>query len=143
GELPDQVRALRRMLYCGEWVESHALHVFMLHAPDFLGYSHAFEMARDHPAIVERALHLKKAGNALMRVIGGREIHPINVRVGGFYRAPERADLLALVPQLEGARAFAGEAVDWLAELPFPEMDEAYELVALSDPDTYAIEDGR
>ena len=88
-----QLRALRRLLYCGEWIESHALHVHLLHAPDFLGYESGIHMARDHAAIVKRGLQLKKVGNELMTLIGGREIHPINVRVGGFYRAPERAEL--------------------------------------------------
>ena len=80
------MRALRRLIYCGEWIESHALHVYMLHAPDFLGYESAFAMARDHREIVERGLRTKKAGNQLIATIGGREIHPINVRVGGFYQ---------------------------------------------------------
>ncbi|HEY7622648.1 MAG TPA: nickel-dependent hydrogenase large subunit, partial [Solirubrobacteraceae bacterium] len=125
-EVPDQVRALRRMLYCGEWIESHTLHVFMLHAPDFLGYANAFEMAGDHGPVVEQALQLKKAGNALMRVIGGREIHPINVRVGGFYRAPIRAELQPVVEELEAAREFAIDAVAWAAALPMPDFEEDY-----------------
>ena len=74
------LRDLRRMIYCGEWVESHALHIFMLHAPDFLGYESAIEMAKDHRGVVEQALRIKKAGNELIRLIGGREVHPINVR---------------------------------------------------------------
>ena len=92
-EVGPQIRALRRLLYCGEWIESHALHVFMLHAPDFLGYASAIELAKDHRELVERALHMKKTGNEVMRVIGGREVHPINVRVGGFYRAPSKREL--------------------------------------------------
>src|SRR3954452_3918872 len=83
-EVPEPIRLLRRLLYCGEWIESHALHVYMLHAPDFLGYEGAVELARDAPAAVERGLALKKTGNQLMALVGGREIHPINVRVGGF-----------------------------------------------------------
>jgi sulfhydrogenase subunit alpha len=142
-DVSPQVRALRRLLYCGEWVESHGLHVFMLHAPDFLGYASAFEMARDHADLVERALALKKAGNELMRVIGGREIHPINVRVGGFYRAPTRRELAPIREQLLRAREFAREAVRFTAGLPFPDFEEDYEFVALSEPDSYAIEGGR
>jgi coenzyme F420-reducing hydrogenase alpha subunit len=141
--VPDPVRALRRLLYCGEWVESHALHVFMLHAPDFLGYSSGFEMARDHRDVVERALRLKKAGNSLMRVVGGREIHPINVRVGGFYRAPTRRELAAVVEELKRAREFALEAVGWTASLPCPDFEEDFVFVALTDLDVYAIESGR
>jgi coenzyme F420-reducing hydrogenase alpha subunit len=142
-QVPESVRLLRRLLYCGEWIESHALHVFFLHGPDFLGYSSAFAMARDHRSIVERALQLKKAGNALMRVVGGREIHPINVRVGGFYRAPTRAELAPVAEELRVAREFALEAVGWTAGLPCPEHEEDFEFAALREPDRYAIESGR
>jgi len=142
-ELGGQLRALRRLLYCGEWIESHALHVFMLHAPDFLGYPSAVELAADHRELVERALHLKKTGNAVMRVIGGREIHPINVRVGGFYRVPERRELEALVPDLERAREFALETVRFTAGFDFPELEQDYELVSLRDPEVYPIDRGR
>ena len=142
-EVPAPVRALRRLLYCGEWIESHALHVFFLHAPDFLGYASAFEMARDHPAVVEGALRLKKAGNTLMRLTGGREIHPVNVRVGGVYRAPAPAELAAAAAELEAARDFAREAIAFTAGLPFPDVEEDFHFVALRDPDRYAIESGR
>jgi coenzyme F420-reducing hydrogenase alpha subunit len=142
-EVPDSIRRLRRLIYCGEWIESHTLHVFFLHAPDFLGYDSAFQMAREHRGVVEGALALKRAGNALMRVVGGREIHPINMRVGGFYRAPTVAELDTVRSQLEQAREFAEEAVQFTASLPIPEFERDYEFVALTEPDTYAIEDGR
>jgi coenzyme F420-reducing hydrogenase alpha subunit len=142
-EVPEPVRMLRRLLYCGEWIESHALHVYMLHAPDFLGYAGAVEMARDAPQIVERGLQLKKVGNELMRLIGGREIHPINVRVGGFYRAPSRRELAALVEPLQRALDAATETVRWTAGFDFPQREVECELVALSHPEDYAIERGR
>jgi sulfhydrogenase subunit alpha len=141
--IPEPIRALRRLLYCGEWIESHALHVYMLHAPDFLGYDGAVQMARQHPRDVERGLALKKTGNEILSLIGGREIHPINVRVGGFYRAPARADLRRLVEPLERAREAALETVRWTSAFPFPERAVSSELVALSEPLAYAIEDGR
>ncbi len=142
-EVSEPVRQLRRLLYCGEWIESHALHVYMLHAPDFLGYESAIELARDAPAAVQRGLDLKKTGNQVMTVVGGREIHPINVRVGGFYRAPTRRELQALVDPLELAREIALETVRWTAGFEFPERDVDCELVALSHPGDYAIERGR
>jgi sulfhydrogenase subunit alpha len=141
--VPAPIRRLRRLLYCGEWIESHALHVVMLHAPDFLGYESGIAMARDHRAIVEAGLEVKRAGNALLRAVGGREIHPINVRVGGFYRAPTLPELRPLATQLERARELALQLVRWTGRLPFPELETDHELVALSDPDTYAIEGGR
>jgi coenzyme F420-reducing hydrogenase alpha subunit len=121
---------LRRLIYCGEWLESHALHVYMLHAPDFLGYESGFAMARDHPEVVERGLRTKKVGNDLIALIGGREVHPINVRVGGFYRAPERRQLETLREPLERAREEAIEMVRWAAALPFPDLDPPYEFVS-------------
>jgi sulfhydrogenase subunit alpha len=142
-EIPEPIRVLRRLLYCGEWIESHALHVYMLHAPDFLGYDGAVQMAREHPREVERGLALKKTGNEILTLIGGREIHPINVRVGGFYRAPSQTELMSLVDPLERARELALETVRWTAGFPFPEREIPCELVALSEPTAYAIEDGR
>ena len=142
-EVSEPIRALRRLLYCGEWIESHALHVYMLHAPDFLGYDGAVEMAQEHPHVVQRGLSLKKAGNELMTLVGGREIHPVNVKVGGFYRAPSRRELRAHVEALERAREAALETVRWTAGFEFPERAVDCELVALDEPGSYAIDRGR
>jgi coenzyme F420-reducing hydrogenase alpha subunit len=142
-EIPEPIRMLRRLLYCGEWIESHALHVYMLHAPDFLGYDGAVELARDAPAAVERGLALKRTGNDVMALVGGREIHPINVRVGGFYRAPSRRELRGLVEPLERAREAALETVRWTAGFDFPDRTVECGLVAHSHPEDSAIERGR
>ncbi|HEY2541424.1 MAG TPA: Ni/Fe hydrogenase subunit alpha [Gaiellaceae bacterium] len=142
-EVTEPIRMLRRLLYCGEWIESHALHVYMLHAPDFLGYAGAVELARDAPQAVERGLALKKTGNELMTLVGGREIHPINVRVGGFYRTPAKRELRTLVEPLERAREAALATVRWTAGFDFPEREVECDLVALSQPGEYAIERGR
>jgi sulfhydrogenase subunit alpha len=142
-EVDRRIRVLRRLMYCGEWVESHALHVFLLHAPDFLGFESAWAMARDHAEMVEAGLKIKAIGNHLIRTIGGRAIHPINVRVGGFYKAPSWVDLDALVAGLEEGRELARRSVDWVSNLDFPDFEQDYEFVALRHPDRYAIEDGR
>ena len=94
----ERIAALRRLLYCGEWIQSHALHVYLLHAPDFLGCADAVELAERDRASVERGLRLKRAGNLVMETVGGRAVHPVNVRVGGFYRAPDRASRSPLWP---------------------------------------------
>ena len=142
-EVDGQLRALRRLLYCGEWIESHALHVFMLHLPDFLGYESAIELAKDRPDVVASALELKKIGNELMALVGGREVHPVNVRVGGWYRAPRKRELRPLVEKLERAREIALDTVRLTAALDFPDYRQEYELVALSEPGEYPIDRGR
>jgi len=139
------IRALRRLLCCGEWIKSHALHIHMLHAPDFLGYNDAVALAGDHSADVQRGLLLKKAGNDIVSLLGGREIHPINVRVGGFYKVPARGELDALAEKLKPACDAALETVRWVAKFPFPDFERDYEFVALQhlDEDEYPIDEGR
>jgi len=138
------IRALRRMLYCGEWIESHILHAAMLHAPDFLGYAGAIEMANDgHADAVKLALEIKKIGNSLVAFLGGREIHPINVRVGGFYKVPRRADFAAQRESLLNARDLAESSVDWTASFDFPDKERDYALVSLRHPDEYPMYQGR
>jgi len=143
-DVPEPVRRLRRLIYCGEWLESHALHVFMLHAPDFLGYPGAIEMARDgHSELVELGLRIKKSGNDLLRVIGGRAVHPINLRVGGFYRAPTQDELAPLVETLERTREDLLATVRWAGTLEFPERSLTGEFAALRADGEYAIEGGQ
>jgi coenzyme F420-reducing hydrogenase alpha subunit len=138
-----QVRALRRLLYCAEWIESHALHIYLLHAPDFLGYPSAIELARDHKELVDGGLRLKKAGNHLLTVLGGRPIHPVSVRVGGFSRMPDRAELTALRPSLEEALALSLATVDVVAGLQAPAFEREPRLVALKHRSEYPLNDGR
>jgi sulfhydrogenase subunit alpha len=137
------IRALRRLLYCGEWIESHALHVYFLHAPDFMGYPSAIELARDHRVLVERALALKKAGNQIVSVVGGRPIHPVTVRVGGFHSVPSRSAMTALRPALTAALAIAEDTVDVVAGLETPDFEREPRLVSLRHPTDYPMNEGR
>ncbi|HUZ20911.1 MAG TPA: nickel-dependent hydrogenase large subunit [Acidimicrobiales bacterium] len=142
-EVGGPISALRRLLYCGEWIQSHALHVYLLHAPDFFSCEDAVELAERDRTAVERGLRLKKAGNLLMETVGGRAIHPVNVRVGGFYRAPSAEQIAALAEPLRAARDLALETVAWTAGFDFPDVESDYLFVALHEPDRYAIESGR
>lgn len=142
-EIDPEVRRLRRLLYCGEWIESHALHVYLLHLPDFLGYPSAVELARDHRAAVERGLALKRTGNRLVKLLGGRPIHPISVRVGGFSRVPRRSELEALRPELEAAAGQARETLALVLGLDVPEYEREPRLVALRHPGEYPFNEGR
>src|SRR5215471_7008966 len=137
------VRLLRRLFYCGEWIESHALHVYMLHAPDFLGYEDAIQMAGSHRQLVNQALRLKKIGNRLVQLLGGREIHPISATVGGFYKTPAKRDLRALEDDLKWALDASLQTVKVVSGFEFPEFEQDYEFVALSHPDEYPLNEGR
>jgi sulfhydrogenase subunit alpha len=141
--IPNGIRELRRLIYCGEWIESHALHVFMLHAPDFLGYPDAIRMAADHRQLVQQGLELKKFGNEIISFLGGRSIHPINVRVGGFYRTPTRHELAPLREQLQRGRDMCLQVVRWARTLPIPEYRQDYEFVSVRHDGEYPLNEGR
>jgi coenzyme F420-reducing hydrogenase alpha subunit len=138
-----QLGALRRLLYCGEWIESHVLHIFMLHAPDFLGYDDAISLSRDMPEVVARALQMKKTGNDIVAILGGREIHPVNVRVGGFYRAPRKDELTPLLDRLRWGLDQAVGSVRLVAGFDFPDFETPYEFVSLRQDEGYPMMGGR
>lgn len=141
-DIPEPIVQLRGLLYCGEWIESQALHVHLLHAPDFLGCADAVELARGHRAAVERGLRIKQAGNAIVELLGGRAVHPVNIRIGGFYRIPSCAELVPLADRLHEALEDALESVRWVAAFDFPEASFDGEFLALHDPGRYAVDSG-
>ena len=140
--ISPEVRLLRQLLYCAEYIESHALHIYLLQAPDLVGYESAISLAADAPDLVKQALRLKKIGNELLKTIGGRSVHPVNTCVGGFYRWPTQDAIHALVPDLEWALQASLDTVKWAATLKFPDFEQDYEFVALSRVEEYAIYDG-
>jgi coenzyme F420-reducing hydrogenase alpha subunit len=140
--VPSGVRELRRLLYCGEWIESHALHVYMLHAPDFLGFENGIALAAKHRDIVERGLRMKKIGNRILETLGGRAIHPINVTVGGFYRAPRVADVRAMLADLQWGLQASVETFRWAARFDFPALEVDYESVSLRHATEYPMNEG-
>lgn len=140
--ITPEIRRLRRLLYCAEWIESHALHIHLLQAPDFFDVPSGIELARQFPVEVNRGLTLKKYGNQLLEVLGGRAIHPVNVAVGGFHRAPRVDELQALIPRFEEGCRLAADAARWFATLPFPDFRCNWELTALQHPDEYPMNEG-
>lgn len=140
--IEPELVALRRLLYCGEWIHSHALHIYLLHLPDFFGYPDAISLAKDRPGLIERGLALKRAGNRIMEQIGGRAIHPVNVRLGGFYSVPTPAELRPLAEMLRCALDDALFTLRSVAEFDFPDVEYDHEFLAVTNEHGYAIEGG-
>ncbi|MBK9130765.1 MAG: Ni/Fe hydrogenase subunit alpha [Gammaproteobacteria bacterium] len=136
------VRAMRRLLYCGEWIESHSLHIHLLAAPDFLGFASAPEMAKVHPAEVRRGLRLQAAGNEIIRVLGGRSVHPVGVCIGGFHHAPAPETMRALLARLRAMLPDAGELVAWCARLGAGGIQRRLTCLALRHPEEYPLNEG-
>ena len=137
------VREMRRLFYCGEWLESHSLHIHLLALPDFLGYESAIAMAADHPEEVKRGLRLQELGNSLVRLLGARSVHPVGVRAGGFYHAPRAAEMAAKLEECRAALPEVEALVRWVAALDLPDDPQRFTSVALRHPDEYAFNEGR
>jgi sulfhydrogenase subunit alpha len=141
-EVTPQVYALRRLMYCGEYIESHALHIYLLQAPDLLGQPSALDLAAIAPEVVKNALRMKKIGNEVLNAIGGRSVHPVNACVGGFHRWPDKDSLNDLLPELQWGLEAARETVRWSLTLPYPDLEIDYEFVAIHHPDEYGVMHG-
>lgn len=135
------VHDLRRLLYCGEWIESHALHIYLLHGPDFYGIESAWAN-KDYLPYAKRGLGLKKLGNRILSVLGGRAVHPISVRVGGFYKVPEKKELAPLLQDLETAYEESMNGIKWAAGLKFTNDPMDIEYVSLIHTDEYPMNEG-
>ena len=137
------LRDLRRLIYCGEWIESHVLHAAMLHAPDFLGLDDALQVAKANPDLVKKALRLKKIGNDILEVVGGRAVHPVNLKVGGFYKSPSVESVRSLIDDLKWGIEASRELTLAFGGFDFPDFDYDYTCVSLRHPDEYAVHEGR
>ncbi len=137
------IHRLRRLLACGEWIQSHALHVHLLHAPDFLGCESCFSFPQDYAGLLDRGLRLKALGSRIITVVGGRAVHPVNVAVGGFHRAPSAVDIRGLAAELDWGLHAALDTLGIVARFDYPAFEQDYEHVSLRAATGYPLEDGR
>ncbi len=140
--LTPEIRALRRLYYCGEWIESHALHIHLLAAPDFFGFPDAMSLAKSHPAEVRRGLHLQGLGNDLVKMFGGRAVNPVGARPGGFYRAPSYSEVRAMLERFRAAQDDAAELIAWTAKFNFPDIQRDAPRVSLRHHSEYPMAQG-
>ncbi len=140
--IPPEITELRRLLYCAEWIESHTLHIYMLQAPDFMGFASGLEMARTHADVVKRGLRMKKAGNDLLALLGGRSVHPVSVQIGGFSHVPTKGELTVLKEELLWARDAAVETVQWVSQFDFQDPEQSYTFLALEGISRYPMNEG-
>jgi sulfhydrogenase subunit alpha len=142
-DLSEQTELLRKLVFHGEIIDSHVLHVYMLVAPDFFGVGSVLPLAATHPEVVKRALRIKKLSGDLCAMISGRHTHPIAMTVGGFTHLPTIEELLAMRERLVAAREDMDETIALLKTLPWPDFERETEYVSLKKDEEYAFIDGR
>lgn len=139
-EVSKEVEDLRRLLYYGEWIQSHVLHVFFLHLPDFLGVDSIFDINKTNPEIVKDVLKLKGFAGKIVEIIGGRVSHPVNIKVCGFHKAPKKEELWSLSSEIDHVYDTAVKLLDFVAKLDFPNYEiDGFLFVSLIDGDNYPI----
>ncbi|OFW64375.1 MAG: hypothetical protein A2Z35_01120 [Actinobacteria bacterium RBG_19FT_COMBO_36_27] len=124
-KITHQTTLLRDLLIQGGNIESHALHLFCLAVPDYLGYTGAISLAADQPELVKMGLDLKKLGNTIQEAIGGRAVHPVNAVIGGFGKSPNKELLLGLKKQLKKGLKQASATIDLMATLKISDFTES------------------
>lgn len=142
-QISPWTRAMRRLFYCGEWLESHSLHVHFLAAPDFLGFKSVPEMATVYPDEVRRGLRLHALGNELMRFLGGRSVHPVGACIGGFYKAPTPSQATDLLNRVKSHIADCQALLQWVCSLPLANHSHDFTCVSLHHPQEYPMNGGR
>ncbi len=141
-ELNDFIIKLRKLVNYGECIQSHALHVFFLAAPDFLGIGSVVPLLEINPAVVNIAVKMKKIANEMVRVIGGRAVHPITTVVGGFTKIPTEEDLLRMRADLESLYPDAETSLQVLKTLKIPAFERETEYLCIYDEKEYNLYDG-
>lgn len=139
GVVTPWVEQMRRLFYCGEWIQSHSLHIHLLAAPDFLDHSNAIALAGEYPDEVRRGLRLQGLGNKIIALLGGRSVHPVGARVGGFHRAPAQDEVDELLSEAEQALKDAEALLRWLVTIELPQQEQAFVSVALSEERAYPM----
>ena len=137
------VREMRRLFYCGEWLESHSMHIHFLALPDFMGFRSAPEMAKNYPEEVRRGLRLQAFGNDLIKLFGGRSVHPVGACVGGFYKAPNHSEISILLEKAKSRVEDCEGLIRWLAGLSIPDNSHEFTCVSLYHPTEYPLNEGR
>ena len=142
-EPSQQTKDLRKLLAISAHIQSNVLSMYFLSLPDLMGYESIIPMTKDHLPVVKRGLKLKKLGNDITDLIGGRAVHPVTAVVNGFTALPSKNKLQVIRKRLKEAKQDAYDTVDLFSEIEIPDFKRKCEHMAISDPKEYAINRGR
>jgi sulfhydrogenase subunit alpha len=148
-KVTPEIELLRKLLVVGEYLESHALHLYFLALPDYMGYPSAIAMAKDYPNIVKRGFLIKEVGNRIMKLIGGKTVHGENILPGGFKSVPSVDDLKKVQEDLHRILPEIKATISLFDTLNYPDLGTFHELEMcveaddlLSFGDKVALSDG-
>lgn len=141
-KVSKQTKTLRELMLCGQMIQSHSLHLYLLVLPDFVGLSSSFELQKNHPELFSDAISLKKYADLIIETIGGRAVHPISNVVGGFKKYPGISDLRELIEKSKKVREIASKTLELFQSFSYPEIERNHIYSALSYENQYAYYEG-
>lgn len=141
-EVSDTTRRLRKMMAMSAYVSSHILSIYFLTIPDYYGCKDIIEVAKENTTLLKRGLELKKLGNDLTQLIGGKSVHPVTAVVGGFTNKISKTDANAIKKSFIRAKDEVLESISVFKELDIPKFERKCEHIAISRKDGYAINEG-
>jgi len=137
---PNQTTILLRdLMQCGQMIQSHALHLFFLSLPDYLGIDRGTELAKKNPIAFKNALALKETSDAIVRLVAGRIVHPTTTTIGGFHKIPSKIILKKLLKKLKNTEEAAQKTIEIAVGLDYPKLRVDLELVAQQDDSIMAV----
>jgi coenzyme F420-reducing hydrogenase alpha subunit len=126
----------------GQILQSHALHAYFWSLSDFFGIKSDLDLIKKYPGLTREVLKIRDWSNQLIKVIGGRAIHPISPRIGGFKKLPEKKELKALLLAQPQVFESALKIADFFKKLHYPDFKRKTEFISLHHPQEYAFYQG-
>ena len=141
-ETSHQTKQLNKLLMLGERIRSHAAHLYFLALPDYLGYESAIAMLPKYKNEVQSAIRIMQSGNNIVRIIGGRDMHPVAASVGGYRNIPTKENLNIIVADIKNLKKEAIATAELFSTLTLYEYEHDCEFFSLKDEKEYAMLEG-
>ena len=141
-EVSPETEMLRKLLEWAQIIHSHALHIFFLSLADFLDIENDLKLVEDYPAETKKVVKIREFGMEIVKIIGGRVVHPLTNEVGGFKKVPTLEEIQKLIAKGEEILPIALEVAEFMKNIRLPEFSRVSEYVCLDKKGEYAIYDG-
>ena len=141
-KVSEDTTMMRKILMLGQFIQSHTLHVYFLSLSDFFDISDAGSLVKKFPKYTKLALSIREYGNELIHIFGGRSVHPVSCKIGGFRVVPKMREVEKLLEQNDEILKQAIKLGEFFADLNYPGFSRETEYVALKDNKEYSIYNG-
>lgn len=141
-KVSPETEKLRALMELGQIIHSHALHLFFLSLADFLDIDNDIKLVKNYPEETKMAVKIREYGMAIIKIIGGRVVHPLTNEIGGFKKAPNQEELKKLLSDSGEILKTALALGEFFRTIKLPDFWRKTEYVCLAKSGEYAIYSG-